>query len=214
MCFSATASFVSGVALSAIGVATIKKAKTKEELPLAVVPLLFGIQQIAEGFVWLSFQYSLPTLNVISTYFYSLFAFVLWPMLIPFAVGKLETVPWRKKVILFLQFIGLGVGLYLLYAYGTSPVTSRIVNASIQYDNSRFYFVTVAVGYVAATVLSCLFSSHRLIRVLGFSTLLAGFVAYWMYVMSFASVWCFFSAILSVVIWLYFDREKKSVKAK
>jgi len=44
MCFSATASFVAGSALSAVGVATVKKAKRKTEIPFALIPLLFGVR--------------------------------------------------------------------------------------------------------------------------------------------------------------------------
>ena len=47
MCFSATASFITGGVLSAVGVVTIKKAEKKSEIPFASIPLLFGIQQMA-----------------------------------------------------------------------------------------------------------------------------------------------------------------------
>lgn len=36
MCFSATASVVAGTALSAIGVATVRRAEQKSELPFAM----------------------------------------------------------------------------------------------------------------------------------------------------------------------------------
>ena len=49
MCFSATASFISGTALCAIGVATLKQTKASAEIPFALIPLLFGIQQLTEG---------------------------------------------------------------------------------------------------------------------------------------------------------------------
>lgn len=38
MCFSATASFIAGVSLSVLGVATVKKAKRKAEIPFAMIP--------------------------------------------------------------------------------------------------------------------------------------------------------------------------------
>ncbi|GAV20644.1 hypothetical protein MMIC_P1616 [Mariprofundus micogutta] len=49
MCFSATASFIAGGALTAIGVKTVKLAANRAELPFVSIPLLFGIQQIIEG---------------------------------------------------------------------------------------------------------------------------------------------------------------------
>ncbi len=52
MCFSATASFTAGAALTAVGGFTVHKSQGKIELPLALVPLLFGIQQLTEGVLW------------------------------------------------------------------------------------------------------------------------------------------------------------------
>jgi hypothetical protein len=49
MCFSATASFIAGTTLSIIGIATIRNVERRSELPLALIPLLFGIQQLIEG---------------------------------------------------------------------------------------------------------------------------------------------------------------------
>ena len=202
MCFSATASFIAGSALSAVGVVTIKKTKRKAEIPFAMIPLLFGIQQIIEGVVWLSFGSSL--LNIIATYAYSLFSHVLWPIFVPLSVGLLETVPWRKKVLLVFQFIGMAVGLYLLYFLVKFPITSRVINESIVYDSPHFYLILVLIFYFAATCISSLFSSHKIINVFGVAALLSAAVAYGFYAQSFISVWCFFAAILSVIVLFYF----------
>ena len=40
MCFSALASFIAGTALSVIGVAALRKTKTRSEIPFAIIPLL------------------------------------------------------------------------------------------------------------------------------------------------------------------------------
>ena len=56
MCFSATASFTAGTALSAVGGLTLRKSRGKAELPLALVPLIFGIQQLSEGVLWVSLR--------------------------------------------------------------------------------------------------------------------------------------------------------------
>jgi hypothetical protein len=73
MCFSPTASFVAGVAISTVGVATLKNVKNKREIPFALVPLIFGIQQIIEGFVWLSFGWPSGVHEVFAV-IYSVFA--------------------------------------------------------------------------------------------------------------------------------------------
>ena len=106
MCFSASASFIAGAALSAVGVATIRLTARKAELPFATIPLLFGIQQIIEGMIWLSFQGQSPLPVRTLILIYSLFSHVVWPMFVPFAVGLLETVPWRRKVLAACQVAG------------------------------------------------------------------------------------------------------------
>ena len=91
MCFSAAASSVAGTSLSAIGVATLRRAETKTEVPFAAIPLLFGIQQLTEGVIWLTFRHDAPLLKQSMTYVYSGFSHVLWPIYVPFAMSFMET---------------------------------------------------------------------------------------------------------------------------
>lgn len=203
MCFSATASFIAGVSLSVLGVATVKKVERKTEVPFAMIPLLFGVQQIIEGMLWLSFRFDAPLLNVAMTYVFTLFSHVLWPMFVPFSIGLVETVAWRKRVISVFRMTGIAVGLYLLYLIVRFPVTAEI-DEHIVYVSPHFYKVPVMALYLAATCAGCFFSSHRIINIFGVLALLFFTVAYWFYTVAFFSVWCFFAAILSVVIYLHF----------
>ena len=130
MCFSATASFVAATSLSVIGIATIKQAKTKFEIPIAAIPLIFGTQQFIEGILWLTFGTDAHLVKQVMTYIYSGFSHVLWPFYIPFAMGVLESVPWRKKAIFTFGAIGISVGLYLLYFLVTRPLVGRCPSIS------------------------------------------------------------------------------------
>lgn len=189
--------------MSTLGVATLKKAEREAEIPFAMIPLLFGIQQIIEGMLWLSFRFDAPLLNMGMTYAFTLFSHVLWPIFAPFAIGLVETVAWRKKVISAFQFIGIAVGLYLLYLIVRFPVTAEI-DERIVYASPHFYKVPVMMLYLAATCVGSFFSSHRMINIFGALALLLFMVAYWFYTVAFFSVWCFFAAILSAVIYLHF----------
>lgn len=208
MCFSATASFTAGVALSVLGVATLNKAVRKAEIPFAMIPLLFGIQQIIEGMLWLSFRFDAPLLNVTMTYAFTLFSHVLWPMFVPFSIVLVEKVAWRKRAVLAFQFIGIAVGLYLLYMLVTFPVRSE-VDEHIVYVSPHFYQVPVMVLYLAATCVGAFFSSHKMINIFGALALLLFMVAYWFHAVAFFSIWCFFAAILSAVIYLHFTLGKQ-----
>ncbi|MFA5997629.1 MAG: DUF6629 family protein [Candidatus Paceibacterota bacterium] len=209
MCFSATASFTAGAVLTATGVVTIKKAKEKSELPFATIPLLFGVQQFVEGGVWLSFKYGLPILNKLGTYAFMLFAYVFWPVFIPYAVGRLETDIHRKKIILGFQYLGVVVALYLLSFILSKPMTSHIVNQCIGYSTIPFNIGVPVVGaYILATCGSALFSTHKIINLLGILGVLSFAGMYYFYTQTFVSVWCFFAAILSVIIYFYFQKQK------
>ena len=203
MCFSATASFIAGAALSAVGVATLQKETRRAEIPLAMIPLLFGIQQIIEGMLWLSFRFDAGLLKVITTYMFSLFSHVLWPIFVPLSIWLLESVPWRRRVIAGFQLIGLAIGLYLLYFIVKFPVTAEAYE-HIVYVSPHFYRLPAMGFYLAATCLGSLFSSHRIINVFGASALVLFGIAYWFYTAALFSVWCFFSAILSFIIYSYF----------
>ena len=203
MCFSATASFVAGTTLTAVGVVTLTKAKRRSELPFAMIPLLFGIQQLIEGVIWLTFSHDAPVLKETMTYIYSIFSHVLWPIYIPFAFRILETEPWRRKVMLWLQGAGIAVGLYLLYFIVTRPVVAEVRGQHIVYFSPHFYSVPMIIFYIAATCVTGFFSSHTFVRLFGVLALLS-FVATWLfYTNSLISIWCFFAAVLSLLIYLH-----------
>src|SRR3989344_4914045 len=165
MCFSATASLIAGGALTAAGVATIRKTETKAELPFASIPLLFGIQQITEGVIWLSF--GSPLLNIAMTYVYSMFSHVLWPIFVPIAILLLEKDLMRKKVLHVFSGIGLAVGIFLFYFILTDWVTSEITSNSIAYISPHLYLPLVMTLYVLATCGSWFVSSHKIINIFG-----------------------------------------------
>ena len=209
MCFSATASFIASASLSALGVVTIKKAERKIEVPFAAIPLLFGIQQFTEGLIWLSFRFDIFWLNITMTFIYAFFAYVFSPIYLPFAVRPLEPLTWRKTLLFFFQLAGLPVRPYLLFFHVQVPVTSQITNKSIIYVASHFDIFWVMMFYFTATCMSALFSSHKLINIFGVLAFVFAIVSYQFYAESFVSVWCYFAAILSIIV--YWHIKKQSV---
>lgn len=204
MCFSATASFTAGTALSAIGVLTLRKPRSKVELPLALIPLLFGIQQLTEGVLWLSLRQDLPTLQLWSTNIFSGFSHVLWPIFVPFAILLVETSRRRRAALGAFLVLGVGVGVYLLYFLLRFGVTAQIHGQSIFYDSPHFYIWGVLAIYLLATCVSGLFSSHRCINYFGVLAFVLATAAALVSIHTFFSVWCFFAAVLSALIFLHF----------
>ena len=218
MCFSATASFSAGVVLLGIGTLTVQSAHRRRELPLAAIPLLFAIQQLIEGVIWLTFRYDAPLLNWVMTHVYSFFSHVLWPIYVPIAVLLIEPLRWRRAVLLGFVAAGLAAGLYLLQILLTFPVVSRPTGQHMEYVSPHFFAATVMTLYLLAATVSPMFSSHRLVKVFGVLALLSFAAAYFFYAKWFISVWCFFAALLSAVIYLHFAmqgrRNLASIRSK
>ena len=204
MCFSATASFTAGTVLLGLGTLTLRSARHPRERPFAAIPLLFAIQQLIEGVIWLTFRHNAPQINVVMTYAYSFFSHVLWPIYVPLAVLLIEPPGWRRRALLVFVAVGLAVGGYLLYNLAVYPIVSLSVGKHIEYVSPHFFVATVMTLYVVSTTSSPLLSSHRMVKVFGLVALLSFAAAYYFYAAWFISVWCFFAALLSSVIYLHF----------
>lgn len=209
MCFSATASLVAGGTLSIIGIATLSQVKTRKELPLASIPLLFGIQQIVDGVVWLSF--GIQPLNTIAIYIYALFSRVWWPIFLPLSVILIESNRRRKNILRIFSILGLFVGLFFLYFILTGPVTANIIRDCIVYDVSYPYMPIILTLYLVATCGACLFSSRKMLKIFGGTLFVSFFISGWFYFEKFSSTWCFFAAVLSIIIYGHFRNKSHSV---
>lgn len=204
MCFSATASFSAGTVLVGLGTLTLKSARRPRELPFAAIPLLFAIQQLSEGVIWLSFSYEAPQVNAVMTHVYSFFSHVLWPVYIPVAVLLIEPPGRRGRALLVFVAAGVAVGAYLLYIMVAYPVVSRPTGQHIEYVSPHFFALAAMTLYLTSTTLSPLLSTHRILKVFGVLALASFAAAYFFYATWFISVWCFFAALLSAVVYLHF----------
>lgn len=99
---------------------------------------------------------------------------------------------------------GLAVGAYLLYFLVDFTIISRPIGQHIEYVSPHFFAAVVMTLYLLATTVSPLLSTHRMVRVFGVLALLSFGAAYFFYAIWFISVWCFFAALLSAVIYLHF----------
>ncbi|THD66260.1 DUF6629 family protein, partial [Phenylobacterium sp.] len=53
MCFSATASFTAAAVTGSLGLVAMARTRQLHDLPLAATPVLFAVQQVTEGLIWL-----------------------------------------------------------------------------------------------------------------------------------------------------------------
>ena len=207
MCFSATASFSAGALLLGLGTLTLRSAlatRQRRALPFAAIPLLFAIQQLIEGVIWLTFRADAPLLNSVMTHAYSFFSHVLWPVYVPVAVLLMEPPGWRRRGLIAFVAAGVAVGAYLLFLLMAFPTISRLTGQHIEYVSPHFFAAVTMTLYLLSTALSPLLSTHRMVVVFGALALLSFGAAYAFYATWFISVWCFFAALLSAVVYLHF----------
>ncbi|MGZ8552723.1 MAG: DUF6629 family protein [Chitinophagaceae bacterium] len=206
MCFSAGASFGASALLGVIGAVTITKAKTIPQRLFATIPLVFAVQQLSEGMLWLSLKNpALEAGQSFFTYTFLFFAMMLWPVWIPFTVGLLEKNEKKKRVIKILSGIGvlvfIGIGCVLILY----PVQVVATHHHIHY---RFDFPPAIKNliwlfdllYFIATILTPFISGIKRMKWLGIIFLASYLFAVIFYKGFVVSVWCYFAAILSVVV--------------
>lgn len=218
MCFSASASFGAGAALIVIGVASLKKSSNQKEKAFASIPLLFGIQQISEGFLWLALSDpDFAGLREFTTYTFLFCAQVLWPTWVPLSIFLIEKKPGRKKILAALLSAGLLVSIYLAYCLINYPVAGSIVGYHIHYQQDYPATISLYGGilYVLATIGPVLISSVKRMWMLGLAILISYIMTTLLYPDYIVSVWCFFAAVISftvlvVMYGLKKDRAKKN----
>jgi hypothetical protein len=209
MCFSALASFMTAAFTGAAGVAAISRAEEKRELPLAVIPLIFSVQQGIEGALWLALPAE-PDGFVCSalTHTFLFSALIVWPLFLPLTALSMETDPWRRTFMMGCAAVGAGVSLYLFSVFFGSTHQALLKDGHIVYTSVPPPDRSAGFLYLLATGLGPALSTHRSIRVLATLVVVGSVVAWIAYWEAFVSVWCFFAAAASVVILMHFERTR------
>jgi len=215
MCFSPEASLVASAFLAIMSIANFVKIKyqglvSRKKMALLLVPVGFAVQQLCEGLVWLSLlhNYSTLTLNI-ATYGFMFFAFIFWPAYIPWCMCYLETNEIRKDVLNGFSWIGSVLALILLLRLMYYGVVAQLANCHIMYNSGMADWsvitIIMMVMYLLVTVGSLLVSSFPGMRKLGVLVGFAYLVAYLFYLNFLISVWCFFAAIISLVLYRFLN---------
>lgn len=216
MCFSAAASFTGGAIVSTIGFATMKKARKPSQRLFAGIPLFFGVQQIAEGFLWLSLTNAdYASLRQSSMMLFLFMARVFWPAMLPFSVLWMEDDPGRKKKLAVLLAMGSSVSLYYTYCLIFLRVAPDIAGHHIQYisDFPESLAVPVFIIYFIASIVPLFISTMKNVSVLGVLMAVSGIASAIFFTLYLTSVWCFFAAVISVVIyWILSDGAGERIK--
>ncbi len=203
MCFSAGASFTAAAVLGTIGVFSLRKASTRSQLMFAGIPVLFGIQQVNEGLLWLSLSYAgYESWQTPSTYLFLFFAQFLWPLWIPVSFLLMEHNKTRKKILWSTVVAGMIGSSILAYRLLFNHVSAEVKEHHIYYDieSTQTQVIISSVMYVIAIIFPPFISSVKGTKSIAFLLLISLLTTKIMYEAYLISVWCFFAASLSVLI--------------
>jgi len=215
MCFSAGASFAGGVVITAIGVMTVRTNRDHSRRLFAAIPLIFGVQQISEGFVWVALQSPGHDLMLsISMYIFLIAALIVWPSVIPLSVLAMEKVKSRRLALYFFFVVGLLTSFYYGLSLLVNDVDPRIISHHIKYAPvyPRPLALPVFIAYLIGTLAPLFISSVRKMWLFGLLVTASCLITGIFFKEYLASVWCFFAALISAVIWLIVRRERLQEK--
>ncbi len=204
MCFSATASFSGAFLIGSIGAFTLRYFSDRRQIFLAMIPFLFAFQQLMEGILWMRYP-SILAEDSLSYWASRLFLLVamLWPIWIPLSLWVLEKIPWRRNALLLCMGCGVLYGLFFLLEMNLNPSKHMMLTFEkhrIVYLFNLYFPTTLQVLYGLAALPPAFLSSLKYMWVFGVLCLLGAMLAYAFYEVAFVSVWCFFSAWVSILI--------------
>jgi hypothetical protein len=211
MCFSAGASITAGVLLTFAGTETLRKVHKSSQIVFACIPLFFAFQQFSEGVVWLTIPHKeYADLQATATYTFLVMAQFIWPILVPLSVLLMEKNRTRKKVLWSLLIVGVIVSFYYLHGLVVYHAHAEISYMHINYKYKRNFqspFSNIPTAlYLIATLAPVFVSSVKRAYMLGIVTGLSAMVSVIFFTECLISIWCFFAAVVSFVIY-YSIRE-------
>lgn len=207
MCFSAPASFLAAGVTGIIGIACLAKVRRAREMPLAVMPVLFAAQQFAEGLLWMTLPVAPDAARAsLLTFIFLVYAKVFWPIYVPVASALVEGDARRRAIMWVIGAGGAGTGAFFLERIWRDDHTASILGGHIVYEGPTDLPVVIAATYFLATCVAPLLSSHQAIRMLALIVMAGAVITYAFYWQAFTSVWCFFAAAASIVLYHHFAR--------
>jgi len=197
VCWSATADLMGGALITGIGAVGIGLARDRRDLPLAALPVVLGAHQLIESRLWEASAGPGSMIRGTAVTLWTAIAFVLLPVFVPLAVLCAERE--RRRVQYFAAAVGVPVAVVMTYAVsgGAHAMDHGHV---LEYGVGVPYQPLVLTGYLIATCLPFLASPESTLRELGIALVIGAAAATALDVLAFASIWCAFAAIVSVLV--------------
>ena len=210
MCFSLEADVVAGLVLLPVAAVALREVRHVREVPFAALPLLFALHQLVEAVVWAGFDgYAVSDpLRQAAAVVYVGYAMVVLPTLFPLSVLLLEPQGARLRVA---PFVLLGVVMSVVFALQvfSAPVAVLAHPHALEYVTGLRNGDLLSIGYVVAVIGPAVLSGYRSLVAFGWANLLGLIVVAYVYVEAFASLWCLYAALTSVLMTVHMIRRRR-----
>lgn len=207
MCFSPAADLSIGVAVTAIGIDTARHVAHRKEAPLAALPVVFGVHQIIEAFVWFGQDGSIShQAGDAAAWLYLTIAFGVIPWFVPWAIRRIEPDEARRQLMTALVITGALVSVALMVGVVRGPIDVTDGGHYLAYGVPLSFGGALVVAYIAAACGSLLLSSDRRVVQFGAANLVAVIALAALLSNGLVSLWCVWAAVTSVAIALHLRR--------
>ncbi len=231
MCFSATASFVAAGMTGVIGLVTLSRVPSIRHVPFATIPMIFGIQQLVEGLIWLRLEAGHAVGGLPSVY--AFFAEALWPLLIPISLFLIEPGTLRRYAMLGLASLGtlffIAFSVVALNSLYVAEIEGDCIRYSICFEwSSRYSFYPFSTArmiqvsglswlvlpYGLTTIGALLLASRPSIRWFGYTSSFGLVLALLVQRTALISIWCFFAAIAAILVVIAIEQERRDLNSE
>jgi len=197
------------------GLYCLKKANQVDKAywAFAMLPFLFGLQQLIEGGVWVSIDAGEEEITHALALGFLFFSHVFWLGWIPYSAYLTESSQRLRQGFLLIAMFGLlfGAVMFVPMLFNAELLTVSVVKHSIDYKLriiSDGYvsqqFITIV--YMMIILVPLLLSTDRFHRVFGVLVTISSFVTWIFFGWVFLSVWCFFAALVTLYIFFMITR--------
>jgi len=196
---------VGGLVVGAIGVDACRHVRGRNtHLLLAGLPLLLGVHQLDEAFVWWGLEGHVShDIGRVALWIYLLIAFVVVPTFVPIAVRAVEPSRQRRRTRMPFVALGVTVSTVLLTAMLRGPINVTEHPYHLAYSINISDGGLVVTFYVLAACGALLFSGYRHIEIFGIVNLVAVAILAWLTIDGFTSLWCAYAALTAGAVALH-----------
>lgn len=202
MCFSPEADMVAGVVVLGIGFdAALHAGRQPAAIATSAIPVLLGLHQIDEAFVWWGLQGHVPeSVGRTAMWIYLSIALVVLPTLVPALMLWIEPERARRWRMVPFALLGLVTAAVILETMLAGRPGVRLAHLHLAYSIGLRHGVTVIGCYIVAMCGPLLLSSMRWFRWFGVANLVAVVTLAILVADGFTSLWCLYAALVSAGI--------------